>query len=269
MTIIPTTPILLGQYRPVDSFLHRLDARAKLLSILAVMVVGLITTSSLYYVSLVAFLLVLLSLSGVGVMTLVRSFQPIMLLVLVTFAYHIVFSDRQSPPVTTVLGFAITEGGLSKGLFFSLRMLLFVAIAFMVTLTSSPSDLAEALTKLLKPLEKLRVPVADLGLIMFIAIRFIPILYEEFTAVRNAQIIRGVDFGGHFINRTRKTTAVLIPVLVSAINRADDLALAMEARGYRGGQPRTFYSRSRFDLSASLFVLASLVVVVGLYLVTG
>ena len=267
--MLPSSPILLGQYRPLDSFLHRLDTRAKLIPVLLVMVVGLMTASPWFYVALIGLLLLGLACSGVSIRTLLVSFQPIVLLVAVTFIYHIVFSDRQSTPVFDIFGFAITEGGLERAGFFSLRLLLFVAIAFLVTLTSSPSDLAEGLTKLLRPLERLRVPISDLGLIMFIAIRFIPILYEEFTTIRNAQAIRGVDFGGGLINRTRKTSAILIPVLLGAISRADELALAMEARGYRTGVRRSFYSKQRMNTGAWLFMVGAAVVTIGLYWITG
>ena len=267
--MMTTTPILLGQYRPLDSFLHRLDARAKLLPVLVVMVVGLLTGSLWFYLALMASLVIGLAVSGVSAKLLLRSFQPIILLVAVTFIYHIIFSDRQSKALFDLWGFAITEGGVDKAVFFSMRLLLFVAIAFLITLTSSPSDLAEAITKLLRPLEKLRVPVSDLGLIMFIAIRFIPILYEEFSTIRSAQVIRGVDFSGSWLNRLKKAGAILIPVLVGAIGRADELALAMEARGYRSGKPRTFYSRSRLDLSAWLFMGLTVAGTVGVYLMTG
>ncbi len=263
-----TAPILLGQYRPHDSFLHRLDARAKLLIVLLVMVVSLLTHSAVFYIVLMAILLIGLLFSGVTGRVLVRSFRPIVLLVAITFIYHIIFTDRDSEPLFDLFGFAITSGGLDHASFFSLRLLLFIAVAFLVTLTSSPSDLAEAVTKLLRPLEKIRIPVGDLGLILFIAIRFIPILTEEFTTIRNAQVIRGVDFSGNLFQRARKTTAIIIPVLIGAIGRADELAMAIEARGYRGGQRRTFYSRSHFDARAWLFVLSGTIVIVALFMVT-
>ena len=101
------------------------------------------------------------------------------------------------------------------------------------------------------------MPVDDLGLILFIALRFIPILYQEFTAIKQAQMIRGVSFTGSLVDRIRKTTSILIPVFVAAINRADDLALAMEARGYRSGCPRTFYTRAMFGKREWIFMLTS------------
>lgn len=264
-----TVPILLGQYRSLDSFLHRLDARSKLIPVLVVMIVGMLSHSSLFFVVALALMMAGLLLSGVSAKVLARSLSPLILLIGITFLYHIVFTDRDSEPLFDVLGFKVTTGGLSKGAFYSLRLFLFVAMSFLVTLTTSPSELAEALTKLLRPLEKIGVPVGQLGLILFVAIRFIPVLYEEFMTIYNAQVIRGVDFSGGIVKRLRTSSTIIIPVLVAAINRADDLALAMEARGYKGNRPRTFYSHSRFGLVAWGFMLASSGLVVVLLMVIG
>jgi len=264
-----SVPILLGQYRPLDSFLHRLDARSKLIPVVLVMVLGVLSHSTLFYLTLLSLLIVALMSSGVGVKTLVRSLAPLMLLVSVTFIYHILFTDRQSEALFEVIGFTVTGGGVAKATFFSLRLLLFVAMAFLVTLTCSPSEIAEAIVKLLRPLSRIGLPVEELGLILFVAIRFIPVLYSEFITIYNAQVIRGVEFGGSILNRIRKITAIIVPVLVGAIGRADDLALAIEARGYRSGQERSFYSRSRFDTGAWLFVIGSSVVVFLLFYLTG
>ena len=152
--------------------------------------------------------------------------------------------------------------------FFSLRLVLFVSIAFLMTLTNSPSELGDAFIKIARPLEKLRVPVSDLALILFIAIRFIPILYDEFTAIKNAQIIRGVSFTGSFFNRIKKTTAIIVPVFVAAIQRADELAMAIEARGYKAGRKRTFYSRSHFGTNEWIFALLTSAGIVMLFVLT-
>ncbi len=253
----------------MDSFLHRLDARAKLLPVLLVMILGLLTDSPVFYLTLLTALLLSLLLSGITAGTLARNLKPILVLVGITFLYHVIFSGKDGEAALDIFGFAITYDGLGMASFFSMRLMLFVVIAFLVTLTNSPSELAEALTSLLSPLERIGVPVGDLGLILFIAIRFIPILYGEFVAVRNAQIIRGVDFSGSFVNRIRKTAAILIPVLVGAIGRADELAMAMEARGYRSGKRRTFFKQSTFDRNAWLFMFGSSAGVFLLYYITG
>lgn len=263
-----TGPILLGQYRPLDSFLHRLDARAKLVPVVLVLVLALLTNSIAFYLAILAALLLGLLFSGVGVDALVRSLTPVVILVAITFLYHLIFTERDSRAVTSIFGWAITEGGLRAGGFYSLRLLLFVSMAFLVTLTNSPTELAEALAKMLGPLRRFKVPVNDVVMIIFIALRFIPILYDEFVAIRNAQIMRGVDFTGSFFSRVKKTVYLLIPVFVAAVSRADDLALALEARGYKSRAERTFYSHARLGLAEYSFMAAATVGIVALYVVT-
>ena len=266
--MIGSTPMLLGHYRPTESFLHRLDARAKLTPVLVVMILGLLTDSLLFYVVVLAGLVAGLLMSGVSIRVISGNFKPILVLVAITFVYHILFSGRDAAALFAVFGFAVTGEGLSQACFFSLRLLLFVSVVFLVTLTSSPSDLAEAVARLLRPLRKLRVPVDDISLVLFIAIRFIPVLHQEFLTIRNAQLIRGVNFQGSLITRVRKTTAIFVPVLVSAISRADELALAMEARGYRSGAPRTFFTRTSFDGRSQLFAIGSSLALLATFYVT-
>ena len=267
--MLGSTPMLLGHYRPLDSFLHRLDARSKLVPVMVVMILGLLTDSPLFYLVVLAGLMGGLFASGVSMRVIANNFKPVLILVLITFLYHIIFSGREGVALFTVFGFAITGEGLSQACFFSLRLLLFVSVVFLVTLTSSPSDLAEAVARILRPLRKIRVPADDIGLVLFIAIRFIPILQQEFLAIRNAQLIRGVSFSGSLITRARKTTAIFVPVLVAAISRADELALAMEARGYRSGAPRTFFMRTCFDARAQLFAFGSTLALVIVFYLTG
>jgi energy-coupling factor transport system permease protein len=266
--VISTAPLLLGHYYPLDSFLHRLDARAKLAPVLAVMVLGLLTDSAWFYLAVLAALVVGLMVSKVKPAIIARNFQPVLILVAITFAYHLIFSGRDTKPIFEILGLPLRSESLALASFYSLRLLLFVSIVFLVTLTSSPSDLAEAVTKLLRPLKKIGVPVDDIGLVLFIAIRFIPVLHQEFLTVRNAQVIRGVDFGGGLLSRSRKTVAIVIPVLVAAISRADELALAMEARGYQSGAPRTFFTRTRFDVRSWIFTLGSVAILLAVFFVT-
>lgn len=261
-------PILLGQYRPIDSYLHRLDARAKLLPVILVLVLALFTSSMLFYLIILALLLASLLASGLGMRSIFRNFRPLLILIIITSAYHLIFSGHDTPALFTVFGWGIRSGAIQSAEFYSLRLILFMSVAFLVTLTNSPSDLAEAFTGLVRPLRYLKVPVNDLGLIVFTSMRFIPILYEEFVAIRNAQITRGVEFSGGFLTRIRRSSYLLIPVFVAAIGRADELALAIEARGYDSRRERTSFSNSRLDWPAWLFILAVSGGVVTLFLIT-
>lgn len=252
-----TLPVILGQYRPLDSFLHHLDARAKILPITFVLILALLTDSFIFYIVILLSLMLALISSGVELKILARNFKPVLYLVIITTLYHLIFSAQDSDVLVSFWRIKITSGGVHLALFYSLRLIIFISVAFLVTLTSSPSELGDAVTKLLEPLEKFRFPVSDLALIIFIAIRFIPILFEEFIAIKNAQIVRGVNFSGSFISRLNKTTSIIIPVFVAAIQRADELALAIEARGYRGGRKRSYYSHLRFGIKEWLFVFGS------------
>lgn len=266
--MLSSPPILLGQYRPLDSFLHRLDARAKLAPVLLVLVLSLLTTSLTFSVVLLFALIAGLAASRVGWRTIGRNMLPLAPLVIVTIGFHLLFPPREEMASFWLFGWEIDGNGLSRGIYFSLRLLLFVSIAFLVTLTTSPSDLAEALVKILSPLRKIGIPVNDLGLILFVALRFIPVLYEEFVIIRNAQMLRGVQFEGKLVTKVRRSGAILIPVFLAALNRADELALAIQARGYRSDAPRTLYSRSRLGWSELVFVVAACGVILTLFVAT-
>ena len=262
-------PVMIGQYRPIDSFLHTTDTRAKILPVLSILIFSLLTSSLIFYLLILFLLIVSLLFSGITKESLIKNFKPILYLVLFTSLYHLIFSAPESKPLVTLFGFSLREGAVANALFYSLRLLLFISAAFLITLTSSPSELGEAFAKLCRPLEKLKIPVSDLALILFIALRFIPILYEEFVIIKNAQQIRGVRFTGTLINRIKKTTTIILPVFVAAINRADQLALALEVRGYDSKNVRTFYSRQTFGISDFLFMTGATVLIFSLYYFLG
>jgi energy-coupling factor transport system permease protein len=177
----------------------------------------------------------------------------------------LVFSGKDSEIIFQLSFIKIRDGALYLAMFYSLRLLIFISVAFLITLTNSPSELGEALYKLLKPLKKFKIPIDDLTLILFIAIRYIPILYDEFNNIKNAQVIRGTDFSGSIVNKIKKTTSIIIPVFVSAIQRADDLAMALQVRGYKSGNGRTFYSRSGFRLNEWFFTIGTSVYILTLF----
>lgn len=261
-------PVLLGQYRPLDSYLHRLDARAKIIPVTLILILALLAKSYLFYVILLVGLLGALLSSRVSVRTLSTNFRPVLILAVITVAYHLVFSGSGTEVLAEILGVKFTTGAVQAASFFALRLVLFISVAFLVTLTSSPSELAEAFARICRPLERLRLPIEDLALILFMAIRFIPVLYEEFIAIRNAQMVRGVDFTGSLVNRLRKTTCIIIPVFVAALQRADDLAVAISTRGYKCAARRTFYSASRFGAGEWLFAALTSFSVVAVYVLT-
>jgi energy-coupling factor transport system permease protein len=233
------------------------------------MIISIFTSSPIFYSLIILGLLIMLLLSDVSLSAMAKNGKPFVFLVGITALYHLLFSARDTKTLFEIMGFRLTEGGVEMALSFSLRVLVFVALAFFISLTTSPSDIAETLVNWLKPLKRIGAPVNDIGLIVFIAMRFIPVLAEEFETIRKAQVVRGVNFSGGIKNRARKMTILLIPVFQSAIRRADDLALAIESRGYISNAERSSLRVFRFGVQDWLFVLLAMVITTILFVLTG
>jgi len=260
---------LIGQYKPSESYGHRLDPRGKLLFAVALMVFSIFTSSVMFYSLIILGLIFLLMRSDIGLGVIGRNIRPFIILVAVTAIYHLIFSGRDSKPLVTLFGFDITEKGAEMAASFSLRVLVFVGVAFFVSLTTLPADMAEAMVGWMMPLRRIGLPVGDIGLIIFIAMRFIPVLAEEFDTIRKAQQVRGVNFSGGLIKKARKMIYLLIPVFQSAIRRADDLAVAIEARGYISGLKRSSYRQFSWRAADFIFLVAGCGAVAGLFYFTG
>lgn len=263
-----TGSFVFGQYQPSDSPGHRLDPRGKLIYAIFLMIISLFTSSAQFYSLIVLLILAMLLLSNISLASVYRNLKPFIILVTITALYHLIFSARETETVVEYYGMRLTEGGVRMALSYSLRVLVFVGIAFFISLTTSPADLAEVLVGWMKPIGKFGLPVNDIGLIIFIAMRFIPVLAEEFDAIRKAQINRGVDFTGGLIKRSRKMIALLIPVFHSAIRRADDLALAIESRGYISGGKRSSYHRFVWRMGDWLFLIFTISITTLMFVIT-
>jgi len=230
-----------------------------------VMMLSLFTTSIIFYLALIAGLLLMLRLSDIPFRTILRNVRPFIILVSITAIYHLIFSARDTETLVSFWIIRLTEGGVYMAVSFSLRVLVFVTIAFFLSLTIVPADMAEVIVGWLRPLRRFNVPVHDLGLILFIAMRLIPVLSEEMDTIRKAQIVRGVDFSGGLLTRARKLIYLLIPVFQSAIRRADDLALAIESRGYVSGAERSTYREFAFASRDLVFLALATAVSVALF----
>ena len=158
---------IFGQYRPSDSFVHRLDPRGKLFIALFIMILALFTESAYFYGIMIIAMVIFLKLSKINMRQIAHNIGPFVILISITALYHLIFSSRDTAVLIRIFGFAITRGGLEMAVSFSLRVILFISIAFIVALTISPSDMGESLVILLKPLKKLKVPVNDIGLILY------------------------------------------------------------------------------------------------------
>ena len=231
--------ITLGQYLPGNSFLHRMDPRAKIL--LTVLMITAVFTANTWIGYLGVFLFVggAVHFSKLNVKFVLKAVKPVVYIILLTFIINLFFNGGE----TTLVEWGvvrITKEGLVSAAFMAMRLFLLVVTTQLLTLTTSPIALTDGLERLLKPLAKIGFPAHELAMMMSIALRFIPTLMEETDKIMKAQMARGADFeSGNLLNRAKAMLPLLVPLFVSAFRRADELAMAMEARCYRGGDKRT------------------------------
>ena len=256
--------ITLGQYYPGDSVIHRLDPRVKIIATLVYIVELFVVDSFFGFAVCAAGLALIVLLSRVPLGFIMRGLRPIILILVLTFCLNIFM---MSGDVIFKIGpLKATWEGLNQAVFMSIRLILLVIGSSLLTLTTTPIRLTDAIERLLSPLKLVKVPVHDIAMMMSIALRFIPTLLEEADKIIKAQQARGADFeSGNIIARARSLVPVLIPLFVSAFRIAQDLALAMEARCYRGGVGRTQLHTMKLqalDFAAAVIVAAFLAVII-------
>ena len=231
--------ITLGQYFPGDSVMHRMDPRMKFLLTLALIVLIFCVQTVYGYAAVVAVLLLAILLSRISVNYVLKGIKPLWFILVFTFILNIFFITEGEVLLEWWI-FRITEGGLIKAVNIAVRLVLLVSITTVLTLTTSPMEITDALERLLKPLTVLHFPAHVMALMMSIALRFIPTLVDETDRIMKAQTARGASFdSGGLIKRAKGMVPILVPLFVSAFKRADELALAMESRCYHGGKNRT------------------------------
>jgi energy-coupling factor transport system permease protein len=246
---------------------HDLDPRAKILAT-AVFVVGLFLIDSTVGLLFVAAALVaLVTMSRIPASTFLLLLRPVLFIVALTVLFQVLFS-REGVTLAEWGFFEIRSGGLSLGFFLALRILLLVSSAGVLTATTAPVALADGIEDLLSPMKRMQFPAHEVAMMMTIALRFIPTLGEEAEKIKGAQAARGADFSeGGPLRRVRSLVPVLVPLTVGAFRRADELAEAMESRGYRGGEGRTRYRELRFRRRDALaLAVTALVLLVGVLL---
>ena len=254
----------LGRFYPVASPLHALDPRAKILAT-TVLVLGLFLVDSIAgFLVVAAAVAVLVAASGIPAGAFLRILRPVAFIVALTVLFQVLFS-REGVTLVEWGPLEVHSGGLRLGLFLGLRILLLVSAAGLLTATTAPVALADGIEDLLSPLKRLRFPAHEVAMMMTIALRFIPTLGEEADKITKAQAARGADFSeGGPLRRARALVPVLVPLTVGAFRRADELADAMESRGYRGGEGRTRYRELRFGTRDALaLVITLLILLVG------
>ena len=230
--------ITLGQYYPADSLLHRLDPRTKLVGTVVFLVSLFVTGGIAGYLAATLFLAALIILSRVPFQFMTRGLKGILLILVISVSFNIFLTD--GTPIFTIGPVTATWEGLKTAGFMAVRLIYLVMGSSILTLTTTPNELTSGLEKGLGFLSKINVPVHEIAMMMSIALRFIPILSEETDKIMKAQMARGADFEtGGLIKKAKAMIPLLVPLFISAFRRASDLAMAMEARFYHGGEGRT------------------------------
>lgn len=230
--------ITLGQYYQTDSVIHRLDPRVKLVATIAFIVSLFLVENFWGYLIAVLFLATCIKLSRVPFGFMVKGMKAIMFLLLLTVAFNLFLTP--GTPLIQIWKLTITIEGLRLAVMMAVRLSFLIIGSSIMTLTTTPNNLTDGMESLMKPLEKIKVPVHEIAMMMSIALRFIPILLEETDKIMKAQIARGADFeSGNIVKKAKAMVPLLVPLFISAFRRANDLAMAMEARCYRGGEYRT------------------------------
>ena len=231
--------ITLGQYYPGESVIHHMDPRMKILLSLALIVIVFLIDTLWGFAVLAVFLAAVILLSHVGARSVLRSLNPLLFIIVFTFVLNLFFYG--GPTVLVQWGqVKITEEGIFRAVLIVLRLAFLIFSTSLLTLTTSPMQLTDGMESLMQPLNRIKFPVHEMSMMMSIALRFIPTLAEETDRIMKAQMARGAEFdSGNVLKRARNMVPLLVPLFVSAFKRADELALAMESRCYKGGEGRT------------------------------
>ena len=230
--------ITLGQYYQTDSVIHRLDPRVKLMTTICYIISLFIVDNFIGYILAGAFLALVIKLSKVPLKFMVRGMKSIIFLLIIAVIFNLFLTPGEV--IFTLWKLRITREGLRQAIFMAIRLVFLIMGSSVMTLTTTHNTLTDGREKLLGPLKIFKVPVHEIAMMMSIALRFIPILLEETDKIMKAQIARGADFeNGNLIKKAKSLVPLLVPLFISAFRRANDLAMAMEARCYRGGEHRT------------------------------
>jgi energy-coupling factor transport system permease protein len=239
--------ITIGQYVPGHSVIHRLDPRTKLITVFFFIIVIFLANNLASYLITVVFVGSVIFLSKVSFRFIWRGLKPVWILLLFTLIFHL-WLTKGGEVLFEWGPFRIYEEGFRQGVAITVRIFLLVLVTSLLTLTTKPLVLTDGLEKIMKPLKKVGFPAHEFALMISIALRFIPTLLQETEKIMKAQKARGANFtSGNIIKRAMNIVPILVPLFISSFQRAEDLALAMEARGYRGGEGRTQLRQLSFE----------------------
>ena len=247
--------MILGRYVPGNSLIHRLDPRSKLLAMLLFILIVFWANNLVTNVLLTVFIFILVKLSAIKLSYFFDGLKPMIGLILFTTAFQLLFTSGGQQYFSWWI-FHISDYGLAQAGLVFMRFILIIFFSTILTLTTTPLSLSDAVESLLKPLKVFKVPTHEIGLMLSLSLRFVPTLMDDTTQIMNAQKARGVDFGeGNLMHKVKSIIPILIPLFAMSFKRADALAIAMEARGYQGGDSRTKYRRLKWKWQDSLAIL--------------
>ena len=230
--------ITLGQYYQADSVIHKLDPRVKLIATFVFIISLFVVDNFIGYGICFLFLAIAIALSKVPVKFMLRGMKAIFFLLIITVIFNLFLTPGET--LVSFWVFKITKEGIKMAFTMAVRLSMLIVGSSVMTLTTTPNNLTDGLESVMNPLKKIKVPVHEIAMMMSIALRFIPILLEETDKIMKAQIARGADFeSGNLFKKAKSMVPLLVPLFISAFRRANDLAMAMEARCYQGGEGRT------------------------------
>lgn len=258
--------LIIGQYVPGESWIHKLDPRIKMIIIFLFVVFVFFANSLASYGLLTVFAISTALTTKIQIRFISKGLKPVWFLIIFTFILHL-FVTREGTVIFELFNFRIYSGAVIQGFAISLRFFLLILVTSLLTLTTTPIEITDAIESLLHPLKKIKFPVHELALMMSISLRFIPTLMQETEKISKAQASRGVDFKtGPIKDRIQAVIPLLVPLFVSAFKRAEELAMAMEARGYQGGEGRTKLRELTIEKRDIVALLLFLLIIIGLFL---
>ncbi|MCI5958320.1 MAG: energy-coupling factor transporter transmembrane component T [Lachnospiraceae bacterium] len=262
--------ITLGQYYQADSKIHKLDPRVKLVGTIVYIISLFMFRNLTIYLFALLFLIFVIRMSKVPFSYIVRGLKAIVFLLIITTLFNLFLTAGK--PIVTIWKFSLTYEGIASAFYLAVRLIFLIIGSSLMTLTTTPNQLTDGLERLLGPLKKIKVPVHEISMMMSIALRFIPILMEETDKIMKAQMARCADFeSGNIIKKVKALIPLLVPLFISSFRRANDLAMAMEARCYQGGEGRTkmkplIYKKQDYIAYAFLFCYLVLAILLGKFL---
>lgn len=232
--------ITIGQYYSVDSKIHQMDPRFKIIASMLYLISLFLINQLLAYSAVLIFIGTVVKLSKVPINYILKGLKPVFMLIIFAFMINIFLTSGTGEPLFKYGVISIHLEGIERAFFMAIRLVLLIIGTSLLTLTTSPIELTDGIEYLLSPFKKIGLPAHELAMMMTIALRFIPTLLEETDKIMKAQMARGADFeSGNLMNRAKALIPLLVPLFISAFRRADELAMAMEARCYKGGEGRT------------------------------